>query len=51
MYRADGLQGALIVRERPGTPLLHGQVHSEDTLLLTDWWHFPGNSLAMRLSR
>jgi FtsP/CotA-like multicopper oxidase with cupredoxin domain len=50
MYRADGLQGPLIVRERPGTPPLTPS-DGESTLLLLDWWHFPGNSLMMRLSR
>jgi FtsP/CotA-like multicopper oxidase with cupredoxin domain len=50
MFRADGLQGALIVRERPGTAALNA-ADGESALILADWWHFPGNSLAMRLNR
>lgn len=48
--RGDGLQGALIVNERPGTPQLF-EADAEETLFLSDWWHFAGNSMALRLNR
>lgn len=49
---ADGLHGPLIVKAKPGTPdLVDGKVQDTYTLFLQDWWHNPGNALAMRLNR
>lgn len=48
--RGDGLQGALVVKERPGTPQLF-EADADETLFLSDWWHFAGNSMALRLNR
>lgn len=50
LNRADGLQGALIVKERPGSPQLF-EADADETLLLSDWWHFNGNAMALRLNR
>lgn len=50
MNRADGLQGPLIVKERTGVaPLVASS--SDNTLFLSDHWHFAGNAMAMRLNR
>eukprot|EP00877_Chromochloris_zofingiensis_P002265 jgi/Chrzof1/12039/Cz06g19030.t1 len=62
IYRADGLQGALIVRPKRSSagskqksqevakqPLMN--YDAEHTLFLMDWWHFTGNAMAMRLNR
>lgn len=50
--RADGLQGALIVKAKPGTPeLAEGKIQDTFILFLQDWWHTPANALAMRLNR
>eukprot|EP00878_Enallax_costatus_P033800 GHUV01037365.1.p1 GENE.GHUV01037365.1~~GHUV01037365.1.p1 ORF type:complete len:432 (+),score=88.08 GHUV01037365.1:181-1476(+) len=50
--QADGLQGPLIVRAKPGTPeLVDGKIQDTFTLFLQDWWHNPANALAMRLNR
>jgi FtsP/CotA-like multicopper oxidase with cupredoxin domain len=48
--RGDGLQGALIVKERAGTPKLF-EASADEVLFLQDWWHFAGNSMALRLNR
>lgn len=48
--RGDGLQGALIVNERPGTAKLI-ESDADETLFLSDWWHFAGNAMALRLNR
>lgn len=48
--RGDGLQGALIVKERAGTPKLF-ESDADEVLFLQDWWHFAGNSMALRLNR
>lgn len=50
MNRADGLQGALIVKERAGVAPLYSSA-SDQTLFLSDHWHFAGNSMATRLNR
>jgi L-ascorbate oxidase len=50
--RADGLQGPLIVRAKEGTPdIVDGKIQDTFTLFVHDWWHNPGNALAMRLNR
>lgn len=50
--RADGLQGPLIVKPKAGTPeIVDGKIQDTFTLFLHDWWHNPGNALAMRLNR
>lgn len=48
--RGDGLQGPLMVQQRPGTPALNA-ADGDETLFLADWWHFAGNAMAMRLNR
>jgi FtsP/CotA-like multicopper oxidase with cupredoxin domain len=48
--RGDGLQGPLIVQQRPGTPALNA-ADGDETLFLADWWHFAGDAMAMRLNR
>eukprot|EP00955_Chlamydomonas_euryale_P092169 364685-Chlamydomonas_euryale.AAC.10 len=48
--RANGLQGALIVRQ-PGDIRPPYQYEDEFTLFLTDWHHEEGNTMAMRLNR
>lgn len=52
MNRADGLQGGLIVHRRrdDGSRAIIGSDDSQ-LLLLSDWWHFTGNAMAMRLNR
>jgi FtsP/CotA-like multicopper oxidase with cupredoxin domain len=50
LNRADGLQGPLIVKERPGSSLLF-EADADQTLFLSDWWHFTGNAMALRLNR
>jgi len=50
MNRADGLQGPLIVKERAGTPALFTS-DADKTLFLSDFWHFTGNAMALRLNR
>jgi hypothetical protein len=45
-------QGPLLVLPRKGTPpLMKPAPDASDVLFLTDFWHFTGNALAMRLNR
>jgi FtsP/CotA-like multicopper oxidase with cupredoxin domain len=50
LNRADGLQGALVVLPKRGTKELYSY-DDQRTLFLQDWWHFTGDSMAMRLNR
>jgi FtsP/CotA-like multicopper oxidase with cupredoxin domain len=50
LNRADGLQGALVVLPPPGTKELYSY-DADRVLFLQDWWHFTGDSMAMRLNR
>lgn len=47
--RADGLLGTLIVR--PKGKAVGKPPANEHTMLLMDWWHYIGPSMAMRLNR
>lgn len=52
LNRADGLQGPLVVLPRKDVPpLVSPAPDASDVLFLTDFWHFTGNALAMRLNR
>jgi hypothetical protein len=44
-------QGPLVVMARKGVPSLVPAPDASDVLFLTDFWHFTGNALAMRLNR
>ncbi len=50
LNRADGLQGAMIVRPANGTKELYSY-DDERTLFVMDLWHLNANAMGMRLNR